>query len=81
MELTSNIRLRRFHLVGLVLRMKDERAPKKALEGYTERRWLVGRPRGRWIDAIDRAADWRRLAEDRDARRRWIEEALAHVGL
>ena len=56
MELTRNIRLRRFHWVGHVLRMKDERAPKKALKGYTEKRRLVGRPRGRRIDAIDRAA-------------------------
>jgi hypothetical protein len=37
--------------------MKDERAPKKALKGYTEGRMPVGRPRGRWIDAVDKDAD------------------------
>jgi hypothetical protein len=56
-----------------VLRMKDERAPKKALKGYIEGRRPVGRPRGRWIDAADKNATimlkcktWK-LAEDRDA--------------
>ena len=71
-----------------MLRMKDERAPKKALKGYKEGRRPVGRPRGRWIDAVDKDAknmlkckNWRRLAENRDAWRRRIEEAQAQVGL
>ena len=52
-----------------MLRMKDERAPKKALKGYKEGRRPVGRPRGRWIDAVDKDAknmlkckNWRMLA-------------------
>ena len=49
MELTRNIRLRRLQWVSHVLRMKDERAPKKALK---EGRRPVGRPRGRWIGAV-----------------------------
>jgi hypothetical protein len=41
--LTRNIGLRRLHWVGHVKRMKDERVPKKALEGYTEgKRQLEG---------------------------------------
>jgi hypothetical protein len=88
MELTRNIRLRRRQWVGHVVRMKDERVPKKAMKGYTEARRPVGRSRGRWLDAMDRDAmrmlkcrNWRRLAEDRDAWRQRIEEAKAQVGL
>ena len=71
-----------------MMRVKVERVPKKALEGYIEGRRPVGRPRGRWLDAVDRDAkrmlkcrNWRRSAEDRDAWRRRIEEAKARVGL
>jgi hypothetical protein len=34
MELTRNIRLRRLHWMGHVMRMKDERVPKKALKYF-----------------------------------------------
>jgi hypothetical protein len=57
-----------------MLRMKDERAPKKALKAYAKGRRPVGRPRGRWIDAVDmdcksilKCKNWRRSAEDRNA--------------
>ena len=53
--------------MGHVLSMKDERAPKKALKVYIKGRTPVGRPRGRWIDAVDKNAtsmlkckNWRR---------------------
>jgi hypothetical protein len=40
-ELTKNIRLSRFQWVDSVIRMKDERVPKKAMKGYTKwcRNW------------------------------------------
>ena len=47
MELTRNIRLTILQWVVRVMRMKDERVPKKALNGYREGRRPVGRPRGR----------------------------------
>ena len=43
------------------MRMKEERVPKKALNGYIEGRRPVGRPRGSWSDAVDR--DARRIHE------------------
>jgi hypothetical protein len=56
------------------MRVKDERVTKKALKGYVEGRRPVGRPRGRWLDAVGKDAErmlkcrnWRRSAEDRDA--------------
>ena len=39
-----------------MLRVKDEKAPKKALKGYIEGSRVVGRPRRRWIDAVERDA-------------------------
>jgi hypothetical protein len=88
LELTRNIRLRRLQWLGHVLSMKDERAPKKALKGYREGRRPVGRPRGRWTEAVDKDVEsflkcknWRWSAQDREAWRRRTEEAKAQVGL
>jgi hypothetical protein len=74
--------------MGHVMRMKDERVPKKALKGYTDWRKPVGRPRGRWIDAVERDAkrmlkckNCRRSVDDRDVWRWRIEEAQTKVGL
>jgi hypothetical protein len=88
MELTGNVRLRRLHWAGQVLRLMHEREPKKALKGYIEGRESIGRPSGRWVDAVDNVAEnilrckiRRRSTEDRDIWRRRIEEAKAQVGL
>jgi len=76
MELSRKTGLTRLQQVGHVMRMMDERVPKKALKGYQEWTIPVGRPRGRWSDALDREAkrmlkcrNWR-SAEDRDAWKR-----------
>ena len=68
--------------------MKNERLLKRAMQGNTEGRRPVGRPSGRWLDAVDRDAkrmlkwrNWRRLADDRDAWRQRNKEARAQVGL
>jgi hypothetical protein len=87
-ELIRNIRLRRLQWVGHVMRMKDERGPKKTLQGYMEERRPVGRSRGRWLDKVDREAEGvlkcrtrRKSAESRDAWRQTIEESKAQVVL
>jgi hypothetical protein len=53
---------------------EDKRVPKRALQGNTEKRRPVGRPRGRWSHAVDIDAmmmmicrKWRRTSEDRDS--------------
>jgi hypothetical protein len=68
-----------------VLGLKEERAPKKELEEYVKGGRPVGRPRGRWIDAVDKddermlkCKNWRRSAEDRDDWKRRNEEAKCH---
>jgi hypothetical protein len=47
MELTKNTRLRGLQWVGHVMRMKEERGPKKALKRYAAGKRPVARPRGR----------------------------------
>jgi hypothetical protein len=54
--------------------------PEKALKGYKEGRRPAGKPRGRWIHAVDRHAkrmlkckNWEQSAEDRGVWRRRIE--------
>ena len=68
-ELTMNNRLRRLQWVGHLSRMKDERAPKEAFNGFIEGKRPVGRPRGRWIAAAEKDAEnllkcknWRKSA-------------------
>jgi hypothetical protein len=88
MELTKNMSVRRLQWVGHVMTMKEERVPKKTLKGYEERRRPVARPRGRWLDAVDRdgkkmlkCMKCRRSTEDRDEWRRRIEEAKVQARL
>jgi hypothetical protein len=66
----------------------EGRVAKKALKVYIGERRPVGRPRGKWLDDVDRDAkrmlecrNWRQSAEDRDAWRLRIEEAKDQVWL
>jgi hypothetical protein len=61
MELTKNIRLRRLQWVGRVVGIKEEKVPMKALKEYIEGRKPVGRPRGRWLDAVERDVEMQEL--------------------
>ena len=73
---------------GYIIRMEEERIPKKVLNGnvYTTR--PVGRPRTRWVDVVQRDAlqllaigGWRRSTENGDERRHLMREAKAWKGL
>ena len=86
MEATKNIRLRRLHWVGYVM-TKDERVPKKALKGYIKGRRLLGRPRGRWMNAMDRdtkrmlkCKKWRRLAGGGGLKRPRLKLGCSAIG-
>jgi hypothetical protein len=70
-----------------VLRTKEERALKRALKGSKDWRRPVGRPRGKWMDAVDKDAksmlkftNWRRSAEVTIIWRRRTGEAKTQVG-
>jgi len=69
-------------------RMQDEKVPREALKGCIEGRKSVGRPRGRWLDEVDRDAkmtlkcrNWRSSKEDRDVWSWRVEEAKVQVEL
>jgi hypothetical protein len=71
-----------------VIRMEEERIPKKDLNGNFHTKRPVGRPRPRWVDVVQRDAlqplgirGWRRRAEDGDEWRRHMKEAKAWNGL
>jgi hypothetical protein len=80
--------IRRFGWAGHIIRMDEERIPKKGLNGNFHTTRPVGRPRTRWADVVQRDAlrllgirDWRRRAENRDEWRRLMREAKARKGL
>ena len=84
----KDIKIRRSGWAGHIIRMEEERIPKKVLNGnfYTTR--TVGRPRTRWADVVQRDAlqllgirGWRRSAENRDGWRRLMREVKARKGL
>ena len=87
-NIVEDIKIRRLGWTGHIIRMEEERIPKKVLNGnfYTTR--PVGRPRTRWADVVQRDAlqllgigGWRRRAENRDELRRLMREAKARKGL
>jgi hypothetical protein len=87
MELTMIIRLRKLQWVGRVTSFTEKGYQRKPLKGYLEGRRPVGKPRGKWLDAVGREVnmmfkyrDWKRLAEDREAWRWRVEDAKAQVG-
>jgi hypothetical protein len=72
---------------GHVIRMEDDRFPKKVLNGRFHNARPVGRPRGRWVDAVQRDSlqilgtrGWRRRTENRDEWRHLLREAKARKG-
>jgi len=84
----EDIKIQRLGWAGHIIRMEEERIPKKVLNRnfYTTR--PVGRPRTRWADVVQRDAlqllgirGWRRRAENRDEWSCLMREAKARKGL
>ena len=81
------MKIRRLRWAGYIIRMEEERIPKKVLNGnfYTTR--PMGRPRTRWAGVVQRDAlqllgirGWRRKAENRDEWRLLMGETKAWKG-
>ena len=84
----QDIKIRRLEWTGHIIRMSEERIPKKVLNGKFHTTRTVGRPRTRWADVVQRDAlqllgtrGWRRRATNRDEWRRLMREAKALKGL
>jgi hypothetical protein len=87
-NIVEDIKIRRLGWAGHIIRMEEERIPKKVLNGNFLTTRSVGRPRTRWADVVQRYGlqllgirGWRRRAENGDEWRRLMEEAKARKGL
>jgi hypothetical protein len=84
----EGIRIKRLEWVGHIIRMEEERIPKKVLNRNFHTTRPVGKPRTRGADVVQRDAlqvlgirGWRRRAAKRDEWRRLMREAKARKGL
>jgi hypothetical protein len=82
------IKLRRLQWAGHVMRMNDERIPKKALQQTVYGKRAVGKPRKRWEDAVWEDCikllgmkAWKTKAKVRQIWRQCIEKVKARYGL
>jgi hypothetical protein len=81
------VRVRRISWIGHVERMEDSTMPKRVMRERIYTRKKRGRPKVRWLGAVQedlremRIKGWRRKAQDGDQWRRIAQEAKAHVGL
>jgi len=87
-KIVENIKIRRLEWEGHIIRMEEERIPKKVLNGNFHTTRSVGRPRTRWADVLQSDAlqllglrGWRRRVTNRDEWRRLVREAKARKGL
>jgi len=84
----EDFKIRRLGWAGHIMRMEEERIPKKVLNRNFYATRPVGRPRTRWADVVQRDAlqllgirGWRRRAENRDDWRRLMRETKAQKEL
>lgn len=86
-DIVKTIKINRLRWLGHVARMKGERVPKKLLNGFPEGKRSAGRPKARWLDAVNsdikilNIRDWKTLAEDRSGWRIELEKAKTALGL
>jgi hypothetical protein len=87
-NIVEDIKIRRLKWAGHIIRMEEERIPKKDLNGNIHTTRPVGRPRIRWADVVQRDAlqllgtrGWRRRAANRDEWRHLVRKAKARKGL
>jgi hypothetical protein len=84
----EDIKIKRVEWADHIIRMEEERIPRKVLNGNFHTTRPVGRPRTRWAVVVQRDAlqllgirGWRRKAADRGGWRRLVRETRARKGL
>jgi hypothetical protein len=55
-NIVEDIKIKRLEWAGRIIRMEEERIPKKVLNGNFHTTRPVGRPRTRWADVVQREA-------------------------
>jgi hypothetical protein len=87
-NIVEDIKIRRIGWEGHIIRMEEERIPKRGLNGSFHTTRPVGRPRTRWTDVVQRDAlqllgirRWRSKAANRHEWRRLMREVKARKGL
>ena len=84
----EDIKLRRLGWAGHIVRMEEQRIPKKVLNGNFNTARPVGRPRTRWVDVVQKdprqllgIRGWGIKAANRDEWKRLMREDKARKGL
>jgi len=84
----EDIKFRRLGWAGHIIRMEEQRIPKRVLNGNFHIMRPVARPRTRWADVVQRDAQqllgirgWRNKGANRDKWRCLMREAKAQKGL
>jgi hypothetical protein len=79
-NIVEDIKITRLGWAGHIIRMEEERIPKRGLNGNYHTTRPVGRPRTRWVDVVQRDAlqllgiiGWRSKAENRDEWRPYMD--------
>jgi hypothetical protein len=82
----SNIKFKRLQWAGHVQRMEGKRIPKRVLESNFIGKRPVGKPRKRWINAVEidrreilKVRNWKRESQDRQVWRSYLKEAMARL--
>jgi hypothetical protein len=85
-SLSNIIKLKRLQWAGHVQRMEGKRIPKRILESNFIGKRPVGKPRNRWINAVEidsreilKVRNWKRESLDRQVWRRYLKEAKARL--